>query len=75
MTNTINITSDVIEKLDKDRMFDLLVVYKLPISQAIAYHLMEDKGWKGSDAGRLLGVSQIAISDARYKARKKMEGE
>lgn len=71
--NTMNITEEVLSKCDSARLFQLMVECRLPISQAFAWHLVEDKGYSLIEAGKLLGVSNIAVSDARIKARKKMD--
>ena len=73
MSNTMKITENVMSKCDRDRLLDLLTIHGLPLSQAMAYHLIFDLDIRPCEAARLIGVSPIAISDARYKAIKKME--
>lgn len=70
--NTMNVNKDVLEKCDEARLLELLTLEKLPISQALAYHLIDDLKWRPCDAARLLGISQIAISDSRRKAIRKL---
>lgn len=70
--NTMNVTKDVLEKCDESRLLELLTLEKLPISQALAVHLIDDKKWRPCDAARLLGVSQMALSDARRKGNSKL---
>ena len=72
MTKMI-LTEDVIAKMDKGRLFELLIFNGLPISQAVAVHLCDDLGWKPVDAGALVGLSNIAIHDARRKGRAKLQ--
>lgn len=72
MANRMNITEVVLEKCKQERLTELLTISKLPISQAIAYHLISDLSYRPCDAARLLGVSQIAITDAFRKARLKL---
>ena len=62
----------VLEKMDKNRLFDLMFYHQLPISQAIAYHLCIDLNWKNSDAAKLVGLSNIAIADAKRKSLDKL---
>lgn len=69
----MNVTEDVIAKCDKDRLLELLTLRKLPISQALAFHLISDMSYRPCDAARLLGISQIAVSDSFRKAKLKIE--
>lgn len=71
MTKMI-LNDKVLEKMNKDRLFDLMFYHQLPISQAIAYHLCIDLNWRMCDAGRLVGLSNIAIADAKRKALNKL---
>jgi len=52
-----------------------LVFHGLPISQAVAVHLVDDKHYRLSDAARLVGVSTVAMADACKKGRAKLEME
>lgn len=71
MTKMI-INDEVLDKMDRGRLFELMIFHGLPISQAIAVHLCDDLQWRPCDAGRLVGLSNIAISDARAKGRVKL---
>ena len=68
----MNITEDALKVCDKDRLFNLLTIEGLPISQALAVHLCDELKWRPCDAARLLEISQIAITDSRRKGRKKL---
>ena len=68
----MEITREVVEKMDRDRLFDLLVFHGLPISQAVAVHLVDDRHYRLSDAARLVGVSTVAMADACKKGRMKL---
>ena len=68
----MEITREVVEKMDRDRLFDLLVFHGLPISQAVAVHLVDDRHYRLSDAARLVGVSTVAMADACKKGRAKL---
>lgn len=63
----------VLEKMDKNRLFDLMFYHQLPISQAVAVHLCIDLNWKMSDAADLVGVSYVAINDAKRKGLDKLK--
>ena len=71
MTKMI-LNDEVIEKMDRGRLFELMIFHGLPISQAIAFHLCDDLQWRQCDAGRLVGLSDIAIADARRKGKMKL---
>lgn len=73
MSNTITITEAVLEKFDKDRLVELMFIHELPKSQAIAFHLISDLSYRPCDAARLVGVSQVAITDAVSKAKRKLK--
>lgn len=63
----------IISTINKERMLELFIKHRLPISQALAYHLICELEMRPCDAARLVGVSQVAITDARAKALKKMK--
>lgn len=72
MTKMI-LNGEVLEKMDKERLFDLMFFHQLPISQAIAVHLCVDLNWGNSDAAKLVGLSNIAIADAKRKGLDKLK--
>lgn len=72
MTKMI-LNGEVLEKMDKERLFDLMFFHQLPISQAIAVHLCVDLNWRNSDAAKLVGLSNIAIADAKRKGLDKLK--
>lgn len=70
--NTMKITPDNLSKMNNDRLIELIYLKGLPPSQAVAYHLVSDLSYRPCDAARLIEISQIAITDAFRKAKKKM---
>ena len=71
--NTMQFTNENLSKMNRDRLVELIFLHGLPTSQAVAYHLISDLSYRPCDAGRLVGVSQIAITDAFRKAKNKMK--
>lgn len=69
----MNINKDVIDKADKDKLFDLLTNKQLPLSQAVVVHFCDDLKWRQCDVSRLLDVSYMAVGDALRKGRQKLE--
>ncbi len=74
MLARMEITEKIVnERMDKWKLFDLLVYKGLPISQAVAVHLVDDMKYRPSDAARILGVSPMALSDAYRKGHLKLD--
>lgn len=71
MTKMI-LTEDILAKMDKSRLFELLIFEGLPISQAVAVHLCDDLKWRQCDAARMVGLTDMAIADARRKGNAKL---
>lgn len=71
--NTMTITEEVLNVCDRTRLTEYLTLHRLPISQAMAVHLVDDRKMRPCEAARLLGVSNIAISDACAKGRAKLK--
>lgn len=72
MTKMI-LTEDVVEQMNEVRLFELLVFKGLPISQAVAVHLCDDLKMRPVEAGALVGLTNLAIHDARRKGRAKLK--
>lgn len=63
----------VLSKCDKEVLFDRLYHDGLPLSQALAVHLIVDQKMRPCEAGAILGVSTIAVSDAKRKGMTKID--
>ena len=75
MSNTMTFTEENLAKMNRDRLIELIFMNGLPTSQAVAYHLICDLSYRPCDAARLIGVSQIAVTDAKNKGLKKLKEE
>lgn len=68
----MNIDRNVIEKCDRNRLFELVFVYGLTAPQAVVVHLCTEKGWRLRDVAELVQASPMAVSDCRAKGRSKL---
>ena len=73
LSNKMIITEELISSCNHERLIELVFLQGLPTSQAIAVHLIDDLGYRPSEAARLLSISQIAISDSLRKGRSKQK--
>lgn len=69
---TMNIDQNVIDKCDKNRLFELVFDHGLTGSQAVVVHLCTDQNWRLRDVAELVQASPMAVSDCRAKGRAKL---